>query len=207
MTGPAALSYRAELFRKALHLASLSVPGAMAWLEMPFVWYALLPAALLATAADVARAHLPAFNRFIRRVFGPLMRASELPPADGSLRINGATWVLVAAALLGVAFPLRVVVPVLAMSLVADAAAALIGRRYGRHPWGAGTHTVEGSLAFVAAGCGVLAGFPGLTLPARGAAVLVAAAVEALPLPLNDNLCVPLAAALAVRAVEQFGLG
>lgn len=202
-----ALSYEAELRRKALHLASLVLPGGMALLGMSIVWYGLLPLAVLALTADVARAYVPSFNGFVRRVFGPLMRADERPPPDGSIRINGATWVLISAAGLGLLFPLRIVIPTFTMCLVADAAAALVGRRFGRHTWGKGPHTVEGSLAFCVAGLGVLAVFPALSLPARLAAVLAAATVEALPLPMNDNLRVPLAAAGTVWLLESMSVG
>jgi dolichol kinase len=49
--------------------------------------------------------------------------------------------------------------------------------------------------------------FPALTFGPALAGVMVAAAVEALPLPLNDNIRVPLAAATVVVAGEVLFFG
>jgi dolichol kinase len=59
---------------------------------------------------------------------------------------------------------------------------------------------VEGSLAFIAAGLLVLAFFP-LSWTARLTAILSAAVAEAAPLPVNDNIAVPLIAAAVVWGV------
>lgn len=174
---------------------------------MPLALYILGPAALLAAVADVARAYSDWFNRFIRRVFGPLMRPEELPEVRSGVRYNGATCVLVGAALVTILFPLHLAVPVLATTMLADAAAALVGLRIGRHTWGRLSATVEGSAAFVGTGVMVMAFFPAISLGAGVAGVVVGAAVEALPLPINDNVRVPLAMALVVAAVDAIVLG
>lgn len=195
-------SYAAELGRKALHLLALVIPLGMWMTGMPLALYILTPIAVTAVGADVVRAYSPVFNDWIRWIFGPLMRAEELPEVGTGITFNGATCVLVGATLLAVLFPLRVAVPVLTMTMLADAAAALIGRRFGRHPWGSLSATVEGSTAFVCTGLAVMAAFPSLSPIPAVLSVLVAAAVEALPLPLNDNIRVPIAAALVVGLGE-----
>ena len=206
-TSPSRFSYTAEVGRKTLHLLALVIPLGMWVLGTPAALYVLIAGAGVAVAADVARAHLPAFNDEIRRVFGPLMRTKELPAVGEGVTFNGATCVLVGAALLLLVFPLRVAVPVLTMTMLADAAAALVGRRLGRHPWGRLSATVEGTAAFVATGLGVVALFPTIAPGPATAGVLVAAVVEALPLPGNDNVRVPLVAALVVAGSEALFLG
>jgi len=201
------LSYTGEIGRKGLHLFALSLPLGMWWVGMPAALYLLAPVALLAVAADVARARSPSFNALVRRIFGPLMRAEELPEAGAGVRFNGATCVLVSAALMALLFPLRVAVPVLAMAMLADAAAALVGRRLGRHPWGSLPATVEGTTAFVATGLAIMACFPAVAFGPAAAGVLVGAVVEALPLPVNDNIRVPIAAALVVIGGETLFFG
>lgn len=188
--------------RKALHLIALIIPLGMWWLGTPLALYVLGTMAVLALSADVVRAYSPPFNRFIRWIFGPLMRAEELPDVGSRVTFNGATCVLVGAALLTLIFPLRVAVPVLTMTMLADAAAALVGRRIGRHSWGSLSATVEGSTAFVVTGLAVMAAFPMLAFGPAAAGVLIAAAVEAIPLPVNDNIRVPLVAALVVAGGE-----
>jgi dolichol kinase len=164
--------------------------------------YVLALGASIAVGADVARAYSSWVNDWIRVIFGPLMRDEELRAVGTGVTFNGATCVLVGAALLTLIFPLRVAVPVLTMTMLADAAAALVGRRVGRHPWGSLSATVEGSAAFVATGLGVMALFPALAYGPAAVAVVVAAAIEALPLPVNDNIRVPLVAALVVAGGE-----
>lgn len=191
MPADASFSFRAEVGRKALHLFALSVPLSMSWIGAPLAVWLVSMTAVLAVAGDALRVAWPPFRRFIRYAFGGLMRPSEWPDAGASFTLNGATSVLVACALAGWLFPLDVAVPVLCAALIADAAAALVGRRFGRHAWGAHGRTIEGSAAFVASAAAVLIGFDTTALSLSGAA-LAGAVLEALPLPLNDNIVVPL---------------
>jgi len=204
---PKTLPFSAELRRKALHILALVVPLGMAWLGMPDALYALVPASALALGGDVLRAYSQRFNRFIRRVFGSMMRVRELPPAGHGIVINGATWVLVSALLLALTFPLRVVIPVFTMFMVGDAVAALVGRRWGRHPWGRTARTVEGSTAFLVTGLAVMACFPAVGLGVGAAATAIACAAEAMPVPMNDNVRVPFTAALTVVVLEWLLFG
>ena len=199
----AAWSLVAELRRKALHILALIVPLGMGWLGLPAALYALIPLSLLGLAGDVLRAYSPGFNRFIRRVFGPLMRESELPPPGHGVVINGATWVLVSATLLAIIFPLRIAVAVFTMFMVSDAVAAIVGRRWGRHYWGSGPRTIEGSAAFLVIGLGVIACFPSIPFGIGAVGAVTACAAEALPGPGNDNLRVPIASAIVVVLMER----
>lgn len=199
--------YTAELGRKGLHLLALVIPFGMWWVGMPAALYLLVPASLVAIGADIARAYSKRFNALIRWIFGFLMRAEELPPVGSVVRFNGATCVLVGASLLALLFPLRIAVPVLVMAMLADAAAALVGRRIGRHHWGSWASTVEGTAAFVSTGGLVILCFPSLAMGPALAGVVGAAIMEALPLPFNDNIHVPLVGALIVAVGEAVVTG
>lgn len=207
MDARSSLSYTGELGRKALHLLALSIPLGMWIVGMPTALYLLAPMALFAVAADLIRAYSETFNILIRWSFGPLMRPEEVPDAGTGIRFNGATCVLVGAALMALLFPLRVAVPILVMTMLADAAAALVGRWLGRHRWGSLSATVEGSAAFVATGLAIMACFPGIPFGSAAAGVLGGAIVEVLPLPVNDNIRVPIAAALVVAGTETLVFG
>jgi len=191
----ASLSYRGELLRKALHLLALSIPIGMLHVTRPTALAVLWPLALAALGADVLRARWPAFHRFIQRLFGGMMRPEELPPPGGPVAINGATWVLLSSALLATLFPLPLAATAFAVFMVGDAAAAVVGRRFGRHRWPGSRRTIEGSLAFFGAALLTALFFP-IPLLHGVLAALLATALEVLPLPLNDNLRVPLAVAL-----------
>lgn len=82
---------------------------------------------------------------------------------------------------------------------LADPTASLVGRRWGRTPLGAGS--MQGSSAFIVVAFVVLVPLVG-PVPALAAAA-IAAAVESIPWPVDDNLTVPLAVAATLRA---FGL-
>lgn len=197
MSTTASFSMRAEEARKALHLLALSIPLGMDGLGMPVAGWIVTSGALLGILGDVLRVRWAPFRAFITRWFGPLMRPSEWPPLGGSVVLNGATSVLIACAGAAWLFPLDVAVPVLCAALVADAAAALVGRRVGRHAWGAHGRTVEGSLAFVVVAVAVFGVF-GLPWMALLIAAGAGAVLEALPLPVNDNIVVPLGMALVL---------
>jgi len=201
---PKTFSYAAEIGRKTLHLLALIIPFGMWWLDAPLALYVVGSLAVIGILADITRAYSPAFNKWIRGLFGPLMRLEELPPVGTGIIFNGATCVLVGAALLVFIFPIRVAVPILTMTMLADAAAALVGRRMGYHPWGRLSATVEGSAAFVITGLLVMPLFPVVAFGPALASVVVAAVVEALPVPINDNIRVPVMAAGIFVGTEAF---
>jgi dolichol kinase len=201
------LSYRGEIQRKALHLVALVVPLGMAVLGRATALAVLVPLTLLALLGDVLRVHAPWFRAFIDRWFAVMMRTEEQPPLGGPVVINGATWVLVSATLLAFVFPLRIAVPAFVMFMVADAMAALVGRRYGRLHWGSSPRTVEGSFAFLVTGLAIIAFFPGITFWVGALGVGAACVAEAAPVNINDNLRAPLAAAVVIFALERYVLG
>lgn len=200
---PSLLSYGAELKRKALHVGALVIPVGIVALGRPTAMAVLVPLAAFAVACDVARLRVRWVHRFIRWAFAPIMRPEEQPPFGGPIVLNGATWMCVSAALCAVLFPETVAAASLAMLMVGDGAAAVVGRRFGRTRYPFSEKSVEGSLAFVVLGFVAavpfgVAGEPALGFPVLLAGVLAAAAIEALPLPINDNVRVPLVAGAAM---------
>lgn len=200
MTPP--ISYAAELRRKALHLGALALPALMLALGRDALWL-LAPGAALAVAGDVARARSAAWRRWLHGLFGPLMRPEEMPPLGGPIVLNGATSMGIAAALCALLFAPAVAAAAVAMQQVGDAAAALVGRRLGGVRWRGSHKTLAGSAAFVVSALAtgwLVAQWPGVSLApgVLAAGALAAALAEALPLPVNDNLRVPLVAAAAM---------
>ena len=204
------IPYPAELKRKALHLLALMAPLTVTVLGKTWSLALLLPGAALALTADVLRVRSAPFARFIDRLFGPLMRSEERPPVGGPVSINGATWVLISSGLLILIFPVRIALAAFVMFMIADAAAAVVGRRLGRVHWGSSARTVEGSLAFLATGLAIMGAFAlggYVTFWTGAAAAFFGCAAEALPKPLNDNIRVPLVAASVLFVLERFALG
>ncbi len=97
-------------------------------------------------------------------------------------------------------FPRTIAVAAMLYNSLGDAAAALVGRRWGRHRvhWGKSWEGA-GAAFIVNLGIGLL--LPGIApIPAIVGAV-AGAAIEFAPLPLDDNLRVTLGAGLALWLV------
>ncbi len=147
---------------------------------------------------EVLRRRSAGANQMLMRFFAPVAHPHE------THRVNSATWY--ATALVGLALTRSSALCVLAVAVlgVGDPLAALIGRRFGRVKLLHG-RSLEGSLAFLlsawAAAFGLLLAFHGLS-PARalavaGAGALAGALAELFSLRVDDNLSIPLCAALA----------
>ena len=201
------LSYRVELQRKAIHLGALVLPLAMLALPTPLARGILTALAGLAVFLDVARQRVPAVRRvLVDKAFGWMMRAEEVPPVGGPLVFNGAVWMCLSAAACVWLFPPSVGAAALAMLMLGDGAAAVVGRRVGRTKWPGTPKSVEGSAAYVVAAFAMglaVTLWPGaqLTVLACAVGAVVGAALEALPIPVNDNFRVPVLSGLAMWAV------
>ena len=144
---------------------------------------------------DLARFRLGWLNRLFLRWLAPLLKAEE------SRRVTGATYMALAALLVFVFFDRTVAVAALLFLSLGDPAAALVGMRMpGPRLFG---KSLGGTTAFIAASWCVV----GILL-ATGvveyhwglmAGAVVAALVELAPVPLDDNLTVPIAAGLAMH--------
>lgn len=202
---PAPLSYSAELQRKALHLAALVIPLGLLLLGRQTALWILVPLAAVAVTLDVARQRITRLNDLIERFFSFMMRPEERPEVGSRIVLNGATWMCIAATVCAFFFVENIAAAGLAMLMVGDGAAAIVGRRFGRHKLANSEKSFEGSIAFVFFAVLVCLplmssawGYPPLTLAQIGLGAVSAAVIEALPIPINDNLRVPLVASLAI---------
>ena len=200
------ISYPAEVRRKALHLLALVIPAGILFFGREVSLWVLVPLAVLALLGDWSRQRVAIAREWLHRLFAPLMRPEEIPPFGGRIVFNGATMMCVAAAICVALFSAGVAAVSVAMQQTGDAAAALVGRKLGRTRWPGSPKSVEGSVAFVfvaaLTGWAFVAAFGAeVTWAQIAAGAVVAALVEVLPIPVNDNLRVPLAAALAMAGV------
>lgn len=189
------LALRHELARKALHLTSATVPVAYALGVAREPLLALLGVlVLVALLVELTRRRVALVRRAFVRATEPLLRAHE---HEG---LAGATWMLVAFALAVWLLPRSTAIAATWAVAVGDASAAIVGRSVGRVRFGAGGKSLEGTLAcLVATSLG--AAFVAQLGPAAAIAAGVAAAAAELPgRPLDDNLRVAAAVALAVTA-------
>lgn len=148
------ITYRQELLRKSIHLSSLWMPAII--LLFPQTVCILLFAVLLAGNILIEYGHYRQYPLFVKtygRMFGKMLRAKE---TDGRFHLSGSPYVLGAALAVSILFPAPAAAAAMAVMLVADTAAALIGRPCGRHKINCGTKSVEGAAAFFIAGTAIV---------------------------------------------------
>jgi dolichol kinase len=188
-----------ELARKAIHLSTAALPVAV-WMAPREVAVAVLvPLAAVAVAADATRLRWrPARYRFLRHL-RPVLRHRE------RRGFTGATYMVVAYALAVLLFPKPVAVAAMLFNGLGDAAAALVGKRWGRHRtrWGKSWEGFGAELAVnLAVALAVSRLDPRLALSAAVFGAAVAAVLEFLDLPIDDNVRITLGGAAAIWAAQ-----
>jgi dolichol kinase len=165
--------------------------------ERALLFYGILFCLVL--VLDIARLKILPVNRFIYTHFSSFIRKNEENKLTGT-----------APYVLGIAssfylFPTGIATAAVCFLACGDVAATSIGERYGRTM--IGKKSLEGTMAFAAA-----ATVAGLLLPLAGvpvvreiilAGALVAAGVELIPLPVNDNLVIPLVSGSAMTLFSR----
>ena len=178
---------RHEAWRKAFHLSTLALPVWMVLAPPPWRLSGLVFAFVFFLAVDCLRLRWEPFRRLFHLRLGNSLRASE------NRGLTSSHYLTFTACVLAWSMPERIGAAALAMQIVGDAAAAMVGRRYGRVRIGA--KSLEGSAACFA---GALAA-GAVCLPSQPLALLAGAlaatVVEVLPLRVDDNLSVPLVGA------------
>ena len=186
-------SYGTEMIRKGIHLLSLLIPVVYYFIPKQTALAILIPLTLAFGLSDIGRLFVPAIGRIYNTYFGFLLRSHE--QNERGRRLNGATYVLFASTILVLFFPKVIALTAIAVLIISDTSAALIGRRYGRHRFM--SKSLEGAGAFFLSALLVVAIAPKVEyVPAEyligGAAALVGAVVESSAIGLDDNLSIPL---------------
>src|SRR5574337_458736 len=114
-------------------------------------------------AVDITRLKAPGFNRFVYARFGGFIRRNE------ENKLTGTAPYVLGIGLSFLLFPAAIATAAVCFLAFGDVAAATIGERYGKTKLA--DKSLEGTIAFV---------------------VAAAAAGLLLPLPVNDNLIIPL---------------
>ena len=186
--------------RKAIHLSFVVLPADLLFELLPWPrshteWRLfLITLCLAAIVIDLFRIHERRVRNFFRGFFGELIREHE------EFSLMGSTYLLIGALLAVEIFPRNVAAAAIGFTVIGDATAAMVGKRWGRRPFF--NKTLEGAAGGLA-GCLLwasvltLAGALPWWLALIGA--LTASLVELLPIPLDDNLGMTLIAGYAMR--------
>ena len=203
------ISYFNEVRRKLIHLSSLWIPAIMlifaAYRWYLVVFFALLLIGNLLIEHIYASGEHPALNKLYDRFFGGMLRFEV---KKGMWVISGGPYVFASAALSLLLFVPYIAASGMTAMLLGDTAAALIGRRFGRHKTVNGK-SIEGVIAFIAAaGVGIFCAIyfsTQIIVPVWK--ILIAATAGSLvelfekQLKIDDNFSIPVAVGVVLKLV------
>lgn len=201
----APISYREEVKRKLVHLSSLWMPLAILFLPrgvMIGVFAFCLIGSLIVEYLRAKRT--PWVTPVYDALFGRMLREE---PRPGQWIISGGPYVFAAALVVTCLVPAPVAAASMAVMLLGDTAAALVGRKFGRHKLSNGK-SLEGCLAFLAAGyAGAMIFLQGAYWPEMIPAVFAGMLAECFEknLHLDDNFSIPVVAALVWTSLTAAG--
>ncbi len=156
-------------------------------------------ATFILLAAELARFMIPRLNTWFCRHFASLIRDTEVT------RVTGATYLAIGALITFLApFEKNVAVVAISFLAVGDPMGSMIGKQVGKLKFRG--KTAEGCTACLAASVAVALIYYFSGLDIRLLAVLIGAAVatitEALELPINDNLAIPLSSGVIMTLLQ-----
>ncbi|MEO5989775.1 MAG: hypothetical protein ABIU54_11040 [Candidatus Eisenbacteria bacterium] len=192
--------WQTEFRRKLVHLGFIILPLELLHEVLPWPHgkseFRLLFVTLVvgAITLDLLRLHDTRVRQFFKQFFGEMIREHE------QMSLLGSTYLLLAALLAIEILPQSVAAAALGFTVLGDALSALVGRAYGRHRFF--KKSLEGAfgclVACLAWGAYVVT-FGHLPWPVLLVGALTATIVEMLPIPLDDNLGITLAAGYAMK--------
>ena len=196
------ISYASEVKRKLVHLSSLWMPAAML-VFAGYRWY-LVGFFFILGAANVLVEHLyatmkyPRFNALYNFFFGRMLRFEV---KKGMWIISGGPYVFGSAFLSLALFVPWIAACGMTSRLLGDTAAALVGRKFGRHKTVNGK-SLEGVFAFIAAsaiGIVAVSSIVGVSFKGNALAILLPSVAGCLvelfekQLKIDDNFSIPVA--------------
>jgi len=186
------------LKRGLFHIfGGLFIPIAALFLPRMVLVISLCVVTFIFLTFELVRFRAPGINRWFFSFCKPLLREKEVS------RLTGTSHMLIASLIAFLAFQRDIAVLALCFLAVGDALATLVGKHIGKRRLLG--KTLEGDLAcFISCiAVGLVFYYAGLNIPLL--TILVGAAgatiVEAVPLPVNDNLTMPLFAGVVMTVM------
>ncbi len=182
-----------EIRRKLIHLISLSIPIGYSFIARDTTLVILAGVFVLSLSIEIGRLFIPRIRNRVHPIFAPIMRVAE------ERKLSGVTYLL-AGAWITIYFSEKdIAVIALLLVSISDAAAAIVGTAYGKiHLW---QKTLEGSTAFFASTGLIMIAMRNLSVEQMLVGLFIGTLVELLPIPVNDNLTLPILTALAMQSV------
>ncbi|NLW19358.1 MAG: phosphatidate cytidylyltransferase [Candidatus Cloacimonetes bacterium] len=189
-----------ESLRKSIHLGSLVIPFGYRYIlnfNRKQMFYIVLILFIVMLIIEFYRFWQKSFKKTFWWIFGLVLRRHELRD------FTGATYLLFASVICVAFFPPWQVFFALSFLAIGDTFAAMVGMNLGKRKISKGRKSLEGSIAcFVS--CFIFALVFGLHPLLALVGALAASLAELSPLPLDDNIKMPLASAVAMALFNIF---
>lgn len=192
------ITLAAEFVRKGIHLFALVIPigYALVTFQTAIFWVTL--GAVIAILIDISRFRQWKIWKYLSFILTPIIRDHEVKGG-----FTGASYILTTSALCIIFFPKSIAIAALIFIIIGDTAAALVGRRFGKHKLYQ-KKTIEGSLACLFSLAAVSFLIPGLPTVVGLVGALTATLAEAFCGKLDDNLFVPISSGLVMLGIMNF---
>ena len=190
---------KSEYIRKLIHLSNLIIPISYYYVfqDKRFFLISLFFFVLIFLAIDLFREKNKYIKILFNLFFNKMMRKHEL---NGAL--TGASWVMISAFFTILIFPKNIAILSLIFMSVGDTVAGLVGRRVGKLK--IGEKTLEG-FVFGFLTCAIISyNYKLIPFSISIYGSLVGMIFEVLPLPLDDNLKIPLSSASIMFVIESY---
>lgn len=171
------------LSRKLIHLLSSLIPLSYIMFDKRVVLTAVLLILTTSIFVEIMRFKSRNFKQIFNRVFGKMLKKEE------KTMITGATWVMLSNFLCIALFKKEIAIITLLFMSISDSIASMTGKFFGKYE--IFDKTLEGSICFFISSFFITMFF-NLSFSLKVLASLLGTLVEIIPLPLDDNLLIPL---------------
>ncbi len=188
------LSLKGEFYRKTIHLASSSIPIGYYFIPKTIVLSIIIPLLFLMLLVEILKYKSEFIYSLYLKYFKTLLREHETDRKK--IRINGATWLLLADVLCIILFPKYIAIAGMLLLSLSDSLSAIFGRLYGKRHF-APNRSVVGTVTFFVVGAVIVMLTPKYNnTPVEYylsfSALLLTTIADSVNLPADDNFVIPL---------------
>ncbi len=180
------ISLSAEFVRKGIHLFALVIPIGYSFLPFYISIISVSISAIISVIIDISRFREWRLWHLLAVILTPIIRDHEIKGG-----FTGASYILSTSAITIALFPKPIAIAALVFIIVGDTAAALIGRRFGKHKL-IMSKSLEGSGACLISLVVMSFLIPGLPTEVGLIGAFVATVTELLTGKIDDNFTVPI---------------
>lgn len=181
------ITLKNEIIRKTIHISTAVIPLYYLYFgtknQLVFVISTLL---VLFLAADISRIYFIQLSQIYEKLLGNLLR-----PEEKNKSLNGATLLISGFFIAVVFFEKQTAIILMLFIAIADSMAAIVGKSIGRISLF--NKTLEGTITFFIAACLISLAMSENLVSSLFVGAFTAL-IEVLPIKINDNIAIPIAA-------------